>query len=162
MPFLLNLSVVRAVSKVAVPLAKEPAKLAQFPKPQEPEIAEKVFEKQLAEAPQETLVQRIAEVQTQLWSRLTPTMKNLSSTLIEYERQAIPITFLAAASKPVLLDRTVFAGLTPYRFVTPLEEEKVKPSYPDRFVIDPTSSPTTFTCNDRGDIGHDAQSIIKH
>jgi len=132
MPFLLNLSVVRAVSKAAVPLAKKPAKLAPFPKPQEPEITGKVFEKQLAEAPQETIIQRIAEVQTQLWSRLTPSMTKLSSTLTEYERQAIPITFLAAASKPVVLGRTVFAGLTPYRFVTPLEEEKVKSAYPER------------------------------
>jgi hypothetical protein len=131
MPFLLNLSMVREVSKVAVPLAKEPAKLASFPKPQEPEIAGKVIEKQLAEAPQETLVQRIMEVQTQLWSRLTPTMKNLSSTFIEYERKAIPIAFLAATSRPVLLNSTVFAGLTPYRFVTPLEEEKEKPSFPE-------------------------------
>jgi hypothetical protein len=130
-PFLLNLSVVRAVSKAAAPLAKKPAKLAPFPKPQKPEITGKVSEKQLAEAPQENIVQHIAEVQTQLWSRLTPSMTTLSSTLLEYERQAVPITFLAAASKPVVLDRTVFAGLTPYRFVTPLEEENVKSAYPE-------------------------------
>jgi len=133
-PFLLDLSVIRAVSKAAVPIAKEPEELAPLPKPQELETTGKVFEKQLAEAPSATLVQRTAEVQTQLWSRIAPSMKSLSSTLIEYKRQAIPINFLAAASKTVLLDRTVFAGLAPYRFVTPLEEEKEKTSYPQRLV----------------------------
>jgi hypothetical protein len=140
-PFVLNLSVVKAESNLTIPLTTRSYMPGSFPKAEESEITAESFEKQLAYPPQKTLVHRIAEVQTQLWSRLAPYMQKLSSTLLEQEKQVIPFTFLAGAAISTSLDNSVFSDLTADRLVVSLEGKEVKPSLPEPASLEGSGEP---------------------
>jgi hypothetical protein len=133
-PFLLNLSVVKAASNLTTPLSTRYSEPVSFLKTEKSEVTTESLEEQLSATAQKTLFQRMAGVQTQLWSRIAPDIKKMSSTLLEYEKQAIPLTFLAAASAYSLLDSAVISGRTPYSIVAPMERDTVKPGLPERAI----------------------------
>jgi hypothetical protein len=140
-PFVLNLSVVKAESNLTVPLTTGSCMPDSFPKAEESEITAESLEKQLAYLPQKTIVHRIAEVQTQLWSRLAPYKQKLSSTLLEHEKQVIPLTFLAGAAISTSLDSSVFSGLTADRPVVSLEGKEAKSGLPEPASLEGSREP---------------------
>jgi hypothetical protein len=120
-----NLILVRRLaSEVASRIVKQTSKPTLLPTTAarlKPEAEEEVGEIPSEAAPEKTLVERIADLQRELGSKIAPSMMSLSSAFLEYEKQAVPLAFFAAMHTPSLLDFTGFEGFPAHRFVAPTE-----------------------------------------
>jgi hypothetical protein len=120
-----NLLLVRRLaSEVASRIVKQTPKPTLLPTTAarlKPEAEEEVGAMPSEAAPEKTLVERIADLQSELGSKIAPSMMSLSSAFMEYERQAVPLAFFAAMRTPSLLDLTGFEGVPAHRFAAPTE-----------------------------------------
>jgi hypothetical protein len=127
--FQLRFSVARKLaSDLTARLLKQTAKVGLVPEvapPLEAAITAEAAKRKL-ETIGEIMIHHVAELQTELASKLEPSTKNMYPILLELEKQAIPITSLVAMAKPAIVVPTSSESLFTYRFAATKGEETVE------------------------------------
>ncbi len=132
---LLDLAFPRVPLKGALPsnkkLANVPVPKLVEPQPEQTEIMDSNLK---------PLFQLITDIQTQLSSKLAPSIGQMSSTIKEYKELLVPVASLAVA-KTILLNSEVPSDISPYRFVLPLEKPAA-PSEPLELPLEKPAAPS--------------------